>query len=303
MMNSAMQKLGQIIPSEAAPLRNLIVTMTIMCYLACLAIGALVLINRAVDGWTRGLSREVTVQVRQIQKLDMEAELQKAITLLQATSGVILAEVLPREAGLKLLEPWLGNTNLEELPIPRLIRVTIDENHQPDFVMLDKNLKNTIQGASLDTHRRWEVELTRMAHTLSLLSYVILALICASAIAMVIFAAGSVLDANREVVDVLHLVGAKDGYIARQIDRRFMISGLTAGMIGIALSLFTFLGLGLSGNVENNSVAAASYSLLFAPTGAGYWSYIALLVVPIVATGIALLSARLTLMRMLKSTA
>ncbi len=301
-MDKEKQRPGKIIPSEAAPLRNLIVTMTVMCYLACLAIGALVLINRAVDGWTRGLSREVTVQVRQIQKLDMEAELQKAITLLQATSGVASAEALPREVGLKLLEPWLGNTNLEELPIPRLIRVTIDENHQPDFEALDKNLKDTVKGASLDTHRRWEAELTRMAHTLSLLSYVILALICASAIAMVIFAARSVLDANREVVDVLHLVGAQDGYIARQIDRRFMVSGLTAGVIGIALALLTFLGLGLSGNVENNSVAAASYSLLYAPAGTGYLSYIALLMVPFVATGIALLSARLTLMRMLKTT-
>ncbi len=298
-----MDKPGPIIPSEAAPLRNLIVTMTVMCYLACLAIGALVLINRAVDGWTRGLSREVTVQLRQVQKMDMEAELQKAVTLLQSTSGVMSAEPLPREAGLKLLEPWLGSTNLEELPIPRLIRVTIDENHQPDFVKLDKTLKGSIKGASLDTHRRWEAELTRMAHTLSLLSYVILALICTSAIAMVIFAARSVLDANREVVDVLHLVGAKDGYIARQIDRRFMISGLIAGLIGIALALLTFFGLGLSGNVENNSVAAASYSLLFAPIGTSFWTYGALLVVPIVATSIALLSARLTLMRMLKSTA
>jgi cell division transport system permease protein len=298
-----MEKPGPIIPSEAAPLRNLIVTMTVMCYLACLAIGALVLINRAVDGWTRGLSREVTVQLRQIQKLDMESELQKAVVLLRSTAGVISAEPLPREAGLKLLEPWLGNTNLEELPIPRLIRVTIDENHQPDFVALDTNLKENIKGASLDTHRRWEAELTRMAHTLSLLSYVILALISTSAIAMVIFAARSVLDANHEVVDVLHLVGAKDGYIARQIDRRFMISGLTAGLMGIALALLTFLGLGLSGSVESNSVAAASYSLIFAPAGTSFWTFGALLVVPLVATSIALLSARLTLMRMLKSTA
>jgi cell division transport system permease protein len=295
-------KPGHIIPSEAAPLRNLIVTMTVMCYLACLAIGALILIERAIDGWTHGLSREVTVQLRQIQKLDMESELQKTISLLQSTKGVVSAEPLTREAGLKLLEPWLGNTNLEDLPVPRLIRVTIDENNQPDFEALDKNLRINIEGATLDTHRRWEAELTRMAHTLSLLSYLILTLISASAIAIVIFAARSVLDANREVVDVLHLVGAKDGYIARQIDRRFMITGLTSGMTGIALALFTFLALGLSGKIESNSVAAASYNLIFAPAGAVYTTYGLLLLVPIAATAIALLSARMTLMRMLKST-
>ena len=55
---------GPIIPPEAAPLRALTVTMTVMCYLACLAIGALILIDRAVESWTSGLSREVTVQVQ-----------------------------------------------------------------------------------------------------------------------------------------------------------------------------------------------------------------------------------------------
>jgi cell division transport system permease protein len=297
------QRSGPIIPPEAAPLRNLTVTMTVMCYLACLAIGALVLIDRAVDGWTKGLSREVTVQLRQIQKVDMESELQKAVTLLQGTKGVVTAEPLAREAGLKLLEPWLGSTNLDELPVPRLIRVTIDENHQPDFTTLDANLKQSIQGASLDTHRRWEAELTRMAHTLSLLSYLILTLICGSAVAMVIFAARSVLDANRDVVDVLHLVGAKDGYIARQIDRRFMVTGITAGFMGILLALLTFLVIGFSGSIETNSVAAASYSLLAAPSGSNYGTYSALLFVPVAATAIALLSARMTLMRMLKSVA
>ena len=87
---------------------------------------------------------------------------------------------------------------LTHLPIPRLIRVTIDEAAPPDFVALDNQLKKSVSGASLDTHRRWEVELTRMARALSTLSYAILALICISAIAMVIFATRTVLDANRQ---------------------------------------------------------------------------------------------------------
>lgn len=291
---------GHIIPPEAAPLRNLVVTMTVMCYLACLAIGALLLINRAVEDWTRGLSREVTVQLRQMQNHDIESDLQKAVGLLQSTLGVVSAEALSRQAGLKLLEPWLGSTNLEELPIPRLIRVMIDENAPPDFAALDKILKDSIAGASLDTHRRWQAELSRMAYTLSLLSYLILALISASAVAMVVFAARSVLDANREVVDVLHLVGARDSYITRQIDRRFMTTGLSAGFIGLALALLTFAALSFSGSAQTNAVAAASFTLIFSPGSGRLWTYGALLFVPLAATCIAVLSARLTLMRMLE---
>jgi cell division transport system permease protein len=301
MMEPSQLQSGEIIPTQAAPLRNLVVTMAVMCYLAALAIGALILINQAVESWCRGLSSEFTVQVQEMQNLDIEAEVAKAVALLQNTKGVAAAEALDRNAGLKLLEPWLGTQNVEELPIPRLIRVSINEQSPPDFKKLEQALKSNIKGSSLDTHRRWQAELIHMAHSLILLSALILFLICASAIAIVVFAARSVLDANRDVVEVLHLVGAKNGFIAHQIDKRFMVSGLTSGLIGVGLAILTFLSLGLLGSGQTNAIASASLNLIFAPTNISLWNYGFLLSVPIAATAIALLSARLTLMRMLKN--
>ena len=301
MRDQLIAKPAAIIPSGVASLRTMTVTMTVMCYLACLAIGALILINRAVDDWTHGISREVTVQIRQISSVDIETELQKAIALLQSTQGVTTVEALDRKASLKLLEPWLGSANLDELPVPRLIQVTINEAQPPDFVKLEKNLTSNIKGASLDTHRRWEEELSRMARSLTILSWWILALICGSAIAMVIFAARAALDANREVVDVLRLVGAKNGFIARQIGKRFLVTGLVAGCVGIILAAITFLALGSSGRAANNGVAAASFSLLFAPHGDVTSTVIAVLAVPIIATLIALVTAHMTLTHMLRA--
>lgn len=291
------RKPGPIIPPQAGSLRSLTVTMAVMCYLACLAIGALILINRAVDTWTSGLSREITVQVRELQQEDIEAELAKAVEILKAFPGVMNVEALDREAGAKLLEPWLGTRNLGDLPIPRLIRVTIDEQNPPDFEALEQQLTAQVKGAALDTHRRWQAELTRMARTLSILSYAVLLLIGISAVTMVIFGTRTVLDANREVVDVLHLVGAKDNYISGQIDSRFLKTGLLAGVIGVALGLVTFFLLSITGT---RGVADASRSLLFAPSGLAIWSYGLLFSVPVVATIISLVTSRITLMRMLR---
>ncbi len=296
-----MDKPGPIIPAEAAPLRNLTVTMTVMCYLAGLAIGALILINQAVEGWTKGLAREVTVQVRLLQKQDIDEDLRKAMAILQNTQGIVSVQALDKSAGVKLLEPWLGNAKLDDLPVPRLIRVTVDEDAPPDFEVLEKNLKDHVGAASLDTHRRWQKELSRMGHTLSLLSLLILGLISASAFAIVVFAARSVLAANHDVVSVLHLVGAKDGYIARQIDQRFMATGLISGCTGVALAILTFFALSVSGNTAENGVAQASRSLLFAPGNTSVWTYAVLLCVPVAATTIAVISAKFTLIRMLKA--
>jgi cell division transport system permease protein len=293
-------KPGPVIPTSLASMRSLTVTMTVMCYLASLAIGALIMVNHAVDGWTMGLAREVTVQIRETQDDDMELKLAAAIEILKQTKGIASADVLDREAGVKLLEPWLGKEGLEGLPVPRLIRVTIAANASPDYVELETALKTRIKGAVLDTHRRWAGELTRMAGLLSALAAAILALIAASAIAMVIYATRAVLDANRLNVEVLRLVGAKDGYIARQIDRLFLRTGLWSGFAGLGLGILTFAALAFSAEPAVNGLAAAARDLLYLPARENWQSSLGLATLPLAATLIAMLTSRYTLMRMLK---
>lgn len=288
-------KPGPIIPSNAASLRSLTVTMAVMSYLACLAIGALILVERAVTNWTSGLSQEMTIQIAHVRGQEVAAAVEEARTIAQDFPGVREAIVLPEEAGAKLLEPWLGTRTLEGLPVPRLIRVVLDPANPPDLQALELALSR-IKGARLDTHRKWEAELTRMARALSVLSYAILLLISVSAVAIVIFATRAVLQANRPIVDLLHLVGARDSYIARQIDGRFLRTGMLSGFIGVGMGLLTFLLLGLS---SGSGVAAASHSLLFAAPNVAIWSYAFLFMVPVAATLICLITARITLMRRL----
>lgn len=288
-------KPGSIIPSNVASLRSLTVTMAVMSYLACLAIGALILVDRAVTSWTSGLSQEMTVQVAHARGADIEAEVEKARAIASGFPGILEVDVLDEMAGTKLLEPWLGTRALVGLPVPRLIRVVADPANQPDLAALEKALSE-VKGVHLDTHRKWEAELTRMARALSVLSYAILFLISVSAIAIVIFATRAVLQANRPIVDLLHLVGARDSYIARQIDGRFLRTGMLSGFIGVGLGLLTFLLLGLS---SGSGMAAASRSLLFSAPEVAIWSYAFLFAVPVAATLICLITARVTLMRRL----
>lgn len=291
-------KPGSIIPSNVASLKSLTVTMAVMSYLACLAIGALILVDRAVTSWTSGLAREMTVQVRQVRSADIDVEVEKVRSILDEFPGIVGVEVLGPEAGAKLLEPWLGLRSLEGLPVPRLIRVVMDEAAPPDIAVLEEQLSQA-QGVHLDTHRKWEAELTRMARALTVLSYAILLLISISAVAIVVFATRAVLQANRPVVELLHLIGARNAYIARQIDGRFLRSGLLSGFIGVAMGLLTFLFLGMTGVQAGDGFAAASRSLLFAAPGIAIWSYGALFAVPVVATAICLVTSRITLLRRL----
>jgi cell division transport system permease protein len=296
---SDQEKPEPVIPKSAASLRTLMATMAVMCYLACLAIGALLMINQAVETWTRGLSREVTVQIRETTGTNMDVKLEQAEKILRKTPGIATLDILDREQGVELLRPWLGDADLAHLPVPRLIRVTVDQTSPPDFETLAAKLKAAVDGAGLDTHQRWATELTRMATVMSSLSWLILALICLSAVAIVIFASRAVLEANNAVVDILHLVGATDSYIARQFYRRFILAGFWAGIIGLSLAAITFLAFSLSGDPAVNAVAAASRTLLYGTDTIPWRTYASLLAVPPAATIIALLTSRLTLMQIL----
>jgi cell division transport system permease protein len=298
-MSETLTKPGSIVPKAAAPLRTLTAVMAVMCFLAVIAVGAMLLINRAVEQWAEGLASEATVQLPQLSTRDMEQDLAALEALLLTTTGVKSVDVLARSEGEKLVAPWIGEEGLDVLPIPRLIRVVVDEKAPPDFQALETTMQQAVPTARLDTHRRWEAELRRMASTLTLLSSLILALICASAIAMVIFASRAVLDANKQTVEVLHIAGADDRFIAGEINRRFIATGFYSGIIGLLAGLVTFFALGHLGVAESNGVASAARGLFYLPQNGDWRSLGWFLLVPVVATVISLITSRVTLTRML----
>jgi cell division transport system permease protein len=137
-----------------------------------------------------------------------------------------------------------------------------------------------------------------MARVLTMLAYAILILIGLCTIAIVVFATRAALEANREVVEVLHLVGARDSFIARQVWGRFLKTGLSAGIIGLLLGILTFF---LAAGAAPESFAAIAQEFLSYSSAHLTQNYLALAAVPLVATLICLITSRMTLMRILKS--
>ncbi len=295
------RRAAPIISPRSATLLSLAVTMTVMCYLAGLAMAGLLMVNQAVDSWNKGLSQEITIQVKVLNAVDIDQELGKATTILQRTAGVLKVEILDRSEGVKLLEPWLGKENLDDLPIPRLIRVTIDQSTPPDYALLQQKLHDNVKGAVLDTHGRWREELSRAGTKLSALAIAILGLISSATITLAAFGARAALEANREVVEVLRLVGAENGYIARQINQSFLRLGLAAGLLGFLLTLLTLFILGWLGEISHEGLTTANIGLLSSSWGVEAMKFSYLLLVPILSAVLVTLSARITLIRLLRS--
>ena len=212
-----------------------------MTFLAVFALALSLASGRLADRWSEALARTATVRISAPPD-QMEMQTRVVLDILLSTPGIASARALTDDEQKKLLEPWFGpDLPLEALPMPRLIVLT-EAPEGYDGEGLRKRLAGEAPGAVLDDHTRWRRPLASAAARLRLLGIVSIALIGGTMAAMITLAANAALAANSQVIEVLRLVGAHDGYIARAFVRRFTLraftgalAGAVAGTLGVAL--------------------------------------------------------------------
>jgi cell division transport system permease protein len=236
-MNSEMA----LVPEASIAGRALVTVVAIMTFLASLTAGAAILISDASRGWQDAVAREMTIQIRPTAGRDLDADLAKAVELARSTPGVASVRAYTKAQSEELLQPWLGSgLDLSELPVPRLIVVGLDKQERLDIAVLRKRLSAAIPGTTVDDHRLWLERLAIMAKSVVFAAAVIFALVLAAMILAVAFATQGAMAGNREIIEILHFVGAADSYISRQFQRHFFRLGLRGGAIGGGLAILAF---------------------------------------------------------------
>jgi len=267
-----------IVPRDSISGRALIAVVAIMTFLASLTTGAVVLIQQAAHEWQSDIARELTIQVRPVAGRDIEADVQRAAALAKGIPGVAEARAMSKQESAQLLEPWLGTgLALEELPVPRMIVLTVASGQQADLAQLRSALTANVPSAALDDHRSWTERMRAMARSAVLAGIAILVLMVAATILSVSFATRGAMATNRAVIEVLHFIGAKNGYIAGHFQRHFLVLGLQGGAIGGGVAVVVFLVLDLANRLFGGSPASEQASALFGSFSLGLAGYIAVL--------------------------
>src|SRR5262249_48042423 len=194
----------------------------IMTFLASLAAGAAILISDTSRGWQDTVAREMTIQIRPTPGRDLDADTAKAAALARNMPGIATVRAYTKAQSEELLQPWLGSgLDLSELPVPRLIVVVLDQEQRLDINVLRKRLAETIPGTSVDDHSLWLARLAIMAKSVVFVASLIFLLVLAAMILAVGFATEGAMAGNREIIEILHFVGAADGFISRQFQSHF----------------------------------------------------------------------------------
>jgi len=264
-----------------------------MVFLAILALAGALALHHGIDRWSRGMEGTLTVQLPPASdsgtgRRDVDAVVER----LRSTPGVTNAEEIPASGIAALLEPWLGDPDLiGALPLPRLIDVRLADDAAIDADALATDLRGVVPGAVVDDHRVWLDRLVRLVRTVEGLASAVLVLIGLATIGTVVFATRSGLAIHREAIEVLHLIGAQDSYVARQFAGRALRTGLRGGIIGLALAAPTLWAIvHLASRLKGGPLTEMTLDV-------GSW--VLLGAVPLVVAAIATVTARITVIRAL----
>jgi cell division transport system permease protein len=289
-----------IVPNNTISGRSLIAVIAIMTFLASLTTGAVILIRAAAADWQSEVARELTVQVREAAGRDIEADVARVAQVAGGFPGIADVRAFSRRESARLLEPWLGSgLVLDDLPVPRMVILRLAPAGAPDIAALRKAIADAVPSATLDDHRNFIERMRAMTGAAMIGGFAILVLVLLATVLSVVFATRGAMAANRSLIEVLHFIGAKSGFIASQFQRRFLLLGLKGGAIGGggALALFAMAELG---NRWLPGVAATDqFSALFGRFTLGIGGYAAVVALVVVIAVIASFSSRTTVNRTL----
>ena len=203
-----------------------------MVHLAGSALAGALLLDAAVGDWLRGVSGVTTVELPPVAREEAgDADVDPVVARLQATPGVGRVKLLPRAEMATRVEPGPGDSETTaQLALPRLIDVRIEPAHPSSFAGLRAEPATAAPGAPLDDapsrlDRPFDSGFSIRAMSVSLVPVGI------AAASTTTLATPAVLAVRQNVIEILHIRGARDSRMARQFARQAPGRGLRGGPI------------------------------------------------------------------------
>ncbi|MEA3262706.1 MAG: cell division protein [Pseudomonadota bacterium] len=241
------------------------------------------------------LSGGVTVQIVEADPTARLRQAEAAAQRLNAMPGIDAATVVSQEEVERLIEPWLGGLVIDgqEIPVPAIVDVRLrDEVTGEKLGALRRMVREVAPTARVDAQSTWLRPVFGAIDSLRLLALALVGLLAGALAAVVLLAVRNALGTNRETIEIVHLLGGTDQQIARLFQRSVGFDAAGGGAIGLALGLVAVLLLGRQfAGLDAGLVSGGAL---------GWFDWLLLALVPVGGVGLAMLTARWTVLRALR---
>ena len=269
----------------------------IMVALTAIALAAGLALGNVVSAARTEIEGGLTIQVLEPRIELRQKEAARVVEAVERLEGVEAVRLVPQEELDALIEPWLGTDVTQsadaEIPVPALIDVRLDRPvDDARLSVIRKAIRKVAPSVRADAQSSWLKPVFDAMRSLQIVAIALVALLALALASAVLLAARSALGANRDVIEIVHLLGGTDRQVARVFQRSIGYDAAGGGSVGLALALLAILLLGrrfegLGAGLVNN--------------GALVWSdWLILALVPFLATLLAMVTARLTVLHALR---
>lgn len=238
----------------------------------------------------------ITVQIVSAAPAKRSRQVAAAVAALRATPGVEAVRIVPQDELNALVEPWLGTRpgdDVEALPIPAIIDVRLSGSATPARVAaLRTRLKPAAPAARVDAQAGWLTPVFRAIGALQWLAGGLIALLAFATVAAVLLASRNALGLQRGTIEIVHMLGGTDSQIARVFQRSMAVDAAAGGILGLLGGLVAIMLL--------QRQFAALGSGMMASAGLGWFDWIVIAGIPVAGVGLAVLTARLTVLGALR---
>ncbi len=215
-----------------------------MAFLAALALAGWVGAATLAQHWQRGAGASITVQVPQPGDPAAGAgggsRLERVLDDLAAAPGIAGARALSPAELQDLLRPWLGagpQPLLARMPSVVAVRLASPPPAPAALAALGARLDRAAPGTVLETQGVWIDRLLALARSLQACAGAALLVVAGVAAAVVAVATRAGLAARREAIEIVHGLGATDGFIAARFAGRATLLAATGGIAGALAAL------------------------------------------------------------------
>lgn len=269
----------------------------IMVYVATFAMSAEATLSAITFTWDRGMQSRMTIEIPATDdesSIPQAERVKQVMNVLHAMPQIALALPLPDDEAIRLLKPWINQPELlKVLPVPVLIDVERKDGTTLNAEDLQQQLKPIAKDIRVDDHTSWLSDLNHLVRGLTVIAGLIILLTGITLMIAVSLICHAIMATEQDTMSLLHVLGATDSDIAYHFQKHTQRLSWPASLIGFILAM--------------SSTALLLYFLRnFADPSMLEWSHWVVLgfmtiLIPILAIAIAVLAARLSVLKLLHS--
>jgi cell division transport system permease protein len=282
----------------------LIGLIAMMTFLICIMATATIAVENTTTSWVSGLSNTLTIEIpavdaeaKNLSQEQMDDLATKTQTAISALGSVQSAGIMSRDDLSAMVAPWLGEDATENTSMPLPVLITVTLNEDTDYETATQSISTTLQSISpilqMDTHETWLNDLNKLVGGLQMATLIITLMIIVATILIILMALRMRMSVHKKDIELLHLMGAGNLYIAKQFQRHGLLLTLKGSVAGMFAALILVGGLHLLKGSETSLTNPTFFDISMA-------SYITMIATPLILGLIGFIATRFIVLRVLE---